>query len=212
MNIHNKLLVLVIFTLTVSTARATDVRRVSEFPELESSAHSVQITAIIESSIDEVWKAIAIDFDKNIKFNLDAVHALYIKNSSAKVGSQRRTLDQKNRYIDVEITEYLQDKKYIAWEIISTDVAKIEVAFSSYQLESIDMNKTKITQEAGFKLSNPIMQVAAKRLFPDLFRTEIAVLKHTLENGVGKDDLSKSGYKNRYFKKIKIERLVNAVP
>ena len=209
MNQIKKALCFPVFLLWASTGQAENVKRLSEEPELAGKAHKLKLTVDIDVPIDHLWSVVGVNFDKSVRFNPAAVHTVYIddRGTGPDIGSRRRTLDVKGRYIDVEITEFLQDNHYVAWEIICTDVAKMEVAYSSYKLEEIDSNKTRITQEAGFALSNPIMQLAGKQMFPKIFLEELAVLKHTLENDVAKDDLSTSEYKKRYFPLINVNVL-----
>jgi len=194
--------------ITLSTLGfAAEVSRVSQSPELKSRAHIFKLTGIIETPINSAWGLVGENFDHNIKFDLDAVQTEFLDATVPQVGSKRRTIDKDGKYTDVEITEFSKKERYVAWEIIQTDVVKLETAFFSYRLESIDSNKTRITQEVGIRLKNPVMHAMAKRVLPDYFITELSIIKHILENDVEKNDLASKEYKRRYGDEIKLEIL-----
>lgn len=190
--------------LTLSSPVTADIQRVSENPGLRQSANVVQLEILIDAPVNEVWNLVATRFDQSKLYNVEAKSTGYIRGNSPKVGAQRRTIGNDGKFIDVEIFAYSPRNHVISWEIIGTDVAKMVVGYASYHLEAAGKG-TRITQTAGFKLQSPVMNVFARGQFPKLFKTELAAIKHILEQKQPVTKSMKRMLRDTYYSKI-VER------
>lgn len=194
-------------SLIVSTSESTaKMAQVSKLPELEREAYVVEVTVDIDVPAARVWSLLGEQFDQSIKFNPEATKTSYILGTQPAVGAQRRTINTNGKFIDVEVVDYDPSAYFVGWEIIDTDVAPIKFGFGRYQVTPISENRTRLKQQAGFKMKYGPMDVVARFKFPKVFVYELAVIKHTLETGKPKSSLSKNEYRARYFRKIKMKK------
>jgi len=188
------------------TAYAADIERLSDNAELEAISNIVELNIEIEADIEDAWTMLGVHFDKSVAFNNAADHTFYLEQSERSVGSKRRTLSPDGKFVDVEIIEFSPAEHFIAWEIYATDVAPLKVAFSSYRLEQSENNRIILTQRAGFKLRNTVMDFVGKLQFHKLFIDELATIKFILETGGDKTSISKSKLKKQYYPAVTIKK------
>lgn len=116
----------VIFCIVISSTASAEMLRASKNSEVEKSMHRVQAEVRIKAPIEMVWSIVGENFDQSSKFNVNAKETLYLKREDGFVGSQRRTINNKDKVMDVEITKYSEGRTYVKWEIYHQNVAHMK--------------------------------------------------------------------------------------
>lgn len=167
----------------LAMALSSKVIQVSKHTNPDIAMEKVQAEVSIAAPIDKVWSIIGQNFDQNSKFNVDAKQSYYLKEVHGMVGSQRRTVNYKDKVIDVEVVSYDPTKTYVKWEIFNMNVAPLKAGHSSYTLYDDGHGGTVLVQEAAFKMKVFFMDWIARGKFTTLFKTELAAIKHLAETG-----------------------------
>lgn len=171
------------FGVWLATSLSGELIRVSKESNMEDSMKKVQAKVAINAPIDKVWKIVGQNFEKNSRFNIDAKESFYSKEVGGMIGSQRRTVNYKDKVIDVEIVSYDATKSYVKWEIFNMNVAPLKAGYSSYTLYDDGKGGTILIQHAAFKMKVFFMDWIAKGKFTTMFKTELAAIKHLSETG-----------------------------
>ncbi len=187
-------------------ATQADIDRISTNPDLEKLANVVELAVEVDSTLAQAWKLVATDFDKSELFNNNAESTFYLNDSKKKIGAKRRTKMSNKKFIDVEIISFDPTTHYIAWEIVATNVIPMKVAFSSYKITAVSNSKVIISQRAGFKLKNPVMDFIGKLRFHNIFLDELATVKYVLETNKAKSTLSKKQRKKEYYPAVDVNK------
>jgi len=153
----------------------------------------------------QVWSLIGENFDQNSRFNVDAKKTYYLQEDPNMIGAQRRTVNYKDKVIDVEIVEYDPSKQHVKWVIFNMNAAPLKAGYSSYSLRDDGNGGTILTQKAGFKMKVFLMNGIAKGKFTNLFKTELAAIKHLAETGENITEQNKDDIVERYANSITIK-------
>jgi hypothetical protein len=172
---------LIIIGFWIATSLSSELIQVSKQNNMEISMNTVQAEVTINAPLDEVWLIVAQNFDKNSRFNVDAKDSFYLKEVEGMIGSQRRTVNYKDKVIDVEVVAYDQIKSHVKWEIFNMNVAPLKAGYSSYTLHDDGKGGTVLVQNAAFKMKVFFMDWIAKGKFTTMFKTELAAIKHLAE-------------------------------
>lgn len=174
---------LIVFGVWLAISLSGKVIQVSKHHNPDIAMEKVQAEVSIAAPIDKVWSIIGQNFDQNSKFNVDAKASHYLKEVHGMVGSQRRTVNYKDKVIDVEIVSYDPSIFYVKWEIFNMNVAPLKAGHSSYTLHDDGNGGTVLVQRAAFKMKVFFMDWIARGKFTTLFKTELAAIKHLAETG-----------------------------
>lgn len=211
MRTKSKKMILTLVSITVILAlfgfaisKKPEIIRASKFIQIEKKMKKVQAEVYINASIEKVWSIIGENFDQNSKFNVDAKKTYYLKEVTGMIGSQRRTINHKDKVIDVEILEYDPKKTHVKWEIFNMNVAPLKAGNSSYTLYEDNKGGTILVQKAAFKMKVFFMDWIAKGKFTALFKTELAAIKHLAETGESITPQTKDEIIERYTNSIKV--------
>lgn len=180
------------------------VIRVSESSKAEKSLKKVKAKVYINAPIDKVWAIVGENFDQNSKFSVDGKKTFYLKEVDGMIGSQRRTVNHKDKVIDVEIVEYNSEATHVKWEIFNMNVAPLKAGNSSYTLNADGKGGTILVQKAAFKMKIFFMDWIAKGKFTTLFKTQLAAIKHLAETGESITPQTKDEIVERYSNAIEI--------
>lgn len=180
------------------------VIRISESSTIEKSLKRVRAEVHINAPIDKVWSIIGENFDQNAKFSVEAKKTYYLKKVDGMIGSQRRTVNHKDKVIDVEIIEYDPKTTHIKWEIFNMNVAPLKAGNSSYTLREDGKGGTILEQKAAFKMKIFFMDWVAKGKFTTLFKTQLAAIKHVAETDKNITPQTTDEIVDRYSNSIKI--------
>lgn len=192
------------FAAAVSSAHSEPVARASQNKELEKSMIKISTQVQINAPVTAVWSVVGENFDQSSKFNVEAIETKYLKKSDKMVGSQRRTTNSKGKIIDVEVTNYDPETKFVKWEIYNQNVAPLKAGYSSYKLSSDGKGGTLLSQEAAFQMKYRIMHLVARRKMTPIFTTELSAIKHLVETGESITPATKNTIVRRYQEAVKI--------
>ncbi|MCW5516933.1 SRPBCC family protein [Muriicola sp. Z0-33] len=173
--------VTVLFFTGFTQIKTIEMVRESNFKKKEMSMKRVKAEVYIDAPINKVWAIVGKNFDENSKFSLEAKKTYYLKKVDGMVGSQRRTVNHKDKVIDVEVIEYDPKKNHVKWEIYNMNVAPLKAGNSSYTLRAHSSGGTILEQKAAFKMKIFFMDWVAKGKFTTLFKTQLAAIKHLAE-------------------------------
>jgi hypothetical protein len=176
----------------------------SQNSKVEKSMCIVRAEVQINAPIEKVWQIVGNNFDENSKFNVGAKESLYLKKVPGIKGSQRRTINHKDKVIDVEVIEYDQEKKHVKWEVYNQNVAPMKAAYSSYSLRENEEGITILEQRAAFKMKFFFLDWVAQMKFPGMFKTELAAIKHLAETGESITQENRETIAKRYATSIKL--------
>lgn len=178
-----RILTLISAVLLFALPASAEMKRISTDPSLQKTASMISATIEIDAPIAQVWELVGTKFDDSAAFNPDAQSTAFINGGPTRVGAQRRTIDTKGTFVDVEVFDFHPSAHLIAWEIIATDLAPISFGYSQYQLKALGPTRTSLTQIAGFKMGGMIMDVMMRTQFPSALQTELSALKRLAETG-----------------------------
>ncbi|MFK7921879.1 MAG: SRPBCC family protein [Bacteroidia bacterium] len=195
-------LLLFIFGFTPSSG--TQLGKTIKTSTKEINLKRVQAEVYINAPIEKVWKIVGENFAENSAFSVNAKKTYYLKEVDGMIGSQRRTVDYKDKIIDVEIVEYDANDKHVKWEIFNMNVAPLKAGNSSYTLSSDGKGGTVLVQKAAFKMKVFFMDWVAKGKFTTLFKTQLAAIKHFTETGESITPETKEDIVERYLNDIKV--------
>lgn len=184
----------------------SEVIPISKSNKIEKSLTKVQAQVHINASIEKVWSIVGEKFDENSKFSVEAKETFYLKQVEGMIGSQRRTVNHKNKVIDVEIVAYNAELKHIKWEIFNMNIAPLKAGNSSYSLQEDGKGGTILTQKAAFKMKIFFMDWVAKGKFTTLFKTQLAAIKHLAETGESITSKTTTAIVERYANAIEVKQ------
>jgi hypothetical protein len=199
---YKYVVLLILVPIMSSCSTSAELLRASQNNEVEKYMYKVRAQVVINAPIEKIWSIVGENFDQNSKFNVDAKESLYLKQVDGMLNSQRRTINNKDKFIDVEIIEYDKENKYVKWEIYNQNVAPMKAAYSSYSLTETSTGKVTLEQNAAFKMKIFFLDWVAKKKFPTMFKTELAAIKHLAETGESISQETKKGIVERYAASI----------
>lgn len=141
----------------------------------------VEATAQVNSPVQDLWKLLGEEFDKNSKYTHNITDSHYIDKKPGVVGSIRTATESSGQTFDVKVVAYEPNERFIEWEIVRAE-APIETGIGSYRLEDLD-GRTRVTFKGGFKMKYFFMDWLAKRQFPHGFKAIVAGIKLRAEEG-----------------------------
>ncbi len=164
----------------------------------------IDSSVLINAPIDKVWKVVAEDFSDNQKHMLGVKKSYYIKKNKNFIGSIRRSEHGGEEYIDVKITHWNKNRKYVQWIIVEENVPLLSEGVGSYQLKYVNESTTKLTQMGGYRMKPQFLDGLAKGRIKSMFKDILLGIKYQIETGNSFSKDAKKEVFNDYVNSIEI--------
>ena len=171
-------LLTILFLFTCTACATTLVRPSESDVTLDTIAASVDI----EATQSEVWQIVGQAFEKNARFEPGTASSQWVAGEGA-LGSRRLSTGTTGNFVEVVLLKS-EAPRFVSWEIVDAEIPFLVAGQASFTLQSIANNRTRVTQNVGYKMANLIMGAVAQKKFQQLFKENLVGLKHFVEKGV----------------------------